>query len=127
MSSILRFDRTYCLITVAIFAVELFIALFVDDRLIRPFVGDVLVVILVYCFIRTFLDFPILTTALGVLIFAFAIETLQYFDFVKLLGLEKNVVLSTALGRTFAWLDLVSYFVGFPVIVLCEKFLRKAD
>jgi len=38
----------YALATIAIFLIELLIALFVRDRFIRPYVGDMLVVVLIY-------------------------------------------------------------------------------
>lgn len=119
------FNKGYFLITVLIFAVEILIALFVDDRLIRPFVGDVLVVVLIYCFLRIFLNINYLKVAVGVLLFAFVIETLQYFDYVKMLGLENNRILSVALGRTFEWLDFAAYFAGFLLIIFIERFYDR--
>ena len=116
----LVFNLKYLLLTVLLFAIEICIALFVNDQFVRPFVGDVLVVALVYCFVRIFLDVSYLKAAFAVLIFAALIEILQYFDYVKLLGLENNRVLSVALGRSFEWLDLVAYFGGFLLIVLVE-------
>ena len=44
----------YLLATVLIFLLELFIALFVRDNFIRPYVGDILVVVLVYTCVRVF-------------------------------------------------------------------------
>lgn len=115
------FSTKYLILTVNLFVIELVIALFVEDKIIRPFIGDVLVVILIYCFLRIFLNVDYWKLALGVLIFAFTIEILQYFDYVKLLGLENNRILSVALGRTFEWLDFAAYFTGFLLIILTEK------
>lgn len=119
------FNQKYLFLTVFLFFVELAIALFVKDTLIRPFVGDVLVVMLIYCFLRIFLRFDYWKIALGVLLFAFIIEILQYFDYVKLLGLENNRILSVALGRTFEWTDFVAYLTGFLLIILVEKFTKE--
>lgn len=120
-----KFNLKYLLLTIFLFLVELIIALFVKDTIIRPFIGDVLVVILIYCFLRIFLQVDYRKIAIGVLIFSFVIETLQYFDYVKLLGLENNRVLSVAMGRSFAWEDFIAYFVGFLLIILVEqKFLN---
>ena len=47
----LLFRRSYFSFFVLLFIIEVLIALFVNDRLIRPYVGDFLVVILIYCFI----------------------------------------------------------------------------
>ena len=118
----LSFSRNYLFLTIFFFLIEIIIALFIKDTVIRPFIGDVLVVILIYCFLRIFLNVNYQKVALGVLLFACLIEILQYFDYVKLLGLENNRVLSVAMGRTFEWLDFVAYFVGFLVIIFSEHF-----
>lgn len=115
------FNFKYLLLTVLIFAVEIYIALFIKDTIVRPFVGDVLVVVLIYCFFRIFLTFAYWKTALGVLLFACTIEILQYFDYVKLLGLEHNRILSVMMGRTFELTDFAAYLVGFLIILFCEK------
>lgn len=115
------FAKKYLLNTIFFFFVEVCIALFVNDKLIRPFVGDVLVVVLIYCFLRIFLQVDYWKIALGSLIFACSIEILQYFDYVKLLGLENNRVLSVAMGRTFELMDFAAYFAGFLLIILIEK------
>lgn len=117
----LNFNKNYLFLTVIFFLIELLIALYVSDSLVRPFVGDALVVVLIYCFLRIFLNLNYWKIALGVLSFAFLIETLQYFDYVKLLGLENNRILSIAMGRTFELLDFAAYFVGFLLIILIEK------
>lgn len=121
----LKFSLKYLFLTIILFFIELFIALYIKDNLIRPFIGDVLVVILIYCFLRIFLDIPYWKLAAAVLIFAFTIEILQYFDFVRLIGMEGNRIISTALGRTFAWMDFGAYFCGFLMIIFAEGLLNK--
>ena len=119
------FSFKYLFLTLIFLAVEIFIALFVNDDFIRPFVGDVLVVVLIYCFLRIFLDFRYWKIALGVLILSFTIEILQYFDYVKRLGLEGNRILSAALGRTFAFEDFAAYFAGFLLVILTNFFYER--
>lgn len=115
------FKLKYLFLTLILLIIEIGIALFVKDSVIRPFVGDVLVIILIYCFLRVFLNADYRKIACGVLLFAFLIEVLQYFDYVKIFGLENNRILSVAMGRTFEWLDFVAYFIGFLLIVFAEK------
>lgn len=121
----LTFNTRFLLLTIFLFLAEVVIAIFIKDTLIRPFIGDVLVVILIYCFLRIFLSIKYFKMAIGVLLFACTIEILQYFDYVKLLGLEQNRVLSVALGRTFEIMDFIAYFVGFLLIILTEKFYER--
>ena len=119
------FSLKYLVLATILFLIELAIALFVKDTVIRPFVGDVLVIGLIYCFLRIFLQFDYRKIALGVLLFAFLIEILQYFDYVKLLGLENNRILSVAMGRTFEWTDFLAYLTGFLLIILSERFYER--
>ncbi len=119
------FNLKYLFLTTILFLTEVVIALFVKDTLIRPFVGDVLVVVLIYCFLRIFLQIDYRKVVVAVLLFAFTIEILQYFDYVKLLGLENNRILSVAMGRTFERLDFVAYFAGFLLIVLTESVAKR--
>ncbi len=121
------FNKIYLLLTIIIFFTEVLIALFVKDKFIRPFIGDVLVVILIYCFLRIFLNINHWKIAIGVLLFAFSIEILQYFDYVKLLGLENNRFFSIVMGRTFEWLDFAAYFTGFLLIISAEKFYERHE
>lgn len=117
-----RFSRIYFALALFLFIVEVLIALFVRDRFIRPYVGDVLVVILVYCLVMTFLRLSVVPVAIGVLLFAFAIEFLQYIQLVKILGWEDSKFMSTVLGTSFAWYDMLAYFAGFVVILVVERF-----
>lgn len=116
---------TYIIIFILLFAVEVFIALFVHDNFIRPFVGDVLVVMLICAFLRIFTPEKIKLMPVFATVFSVAIEVLQYFDFVKLLGLENNSVISTALGRTFDIKDIICYIIGGAIFFIAEMILRR--
>ncbi|MEP6902960.1 MAG: DUF2809 domain-containing protein [Actinomycetota bacterium] len=123
----LTFSLKYLFLTLILFAVEVCIALFIKDVLIRPFVGDCLVVVLIYCFFRIFLHISDWKLAFGVFLFACFIEILQYFDYVKLLHLENNRIISVILGRTFEWLDFIAYLTGFLLISAVEKIFQSRE
>lgn len=92
----------------------------------RPYVGDVLVVILIYSFIKSFLNLPEVELALGVLVFAFTIEFFQYIKVVNLLGWEDSNLARTVRGTSFAWLDMLAYVVGVGFVLIVEKqWLKK--
>lgn len=116
---------TYIIIFILLFAVEVAIAVLVHDDFVRPFIGDILVVMLVCAFLR--IIFPERSKIIPVFatLFAVIIEILQYFDFVKLLGLENNVILSTALGRTFDIRDIICYIVGGAIFFTAEILIRR--
>ena len=115
------FDRKYFFLTVALFIIEVLIALFVRDAFIRPYVGDYLVVMLIYCTIRTFLNASVGIVALSVLLFSYSIETLQYFRIVDRLGLQNNTVAKTVIGYGFDWMDVVAYTLGTLTILVTER------
>ena len=122
---VLYFNPKYLLLTIILFLVELIIALFARDTFIRSFVGDLLVVVLIYCFLRIFLNISYWKIAFGVFLFACLIEILQYFDYVKLLGFEHSQIMATLMGRVFEWTDFLAYFTGFLIILLCKKIFHK--
>lgn len=115
----------YIIVFILLLAIEVAIAVFVRDNFIRPFVGDVLVVMLVCAFLRIFIPEKIKLMPVFATTFAVAIEILQYFDFVKLLGLENNIILSTALGRTFDIKDIICYIIGGAIFFIAEIILRR--
>lgn len=115
----------YFIIFVLLFVTEVMIALFVHDNFIRPFVGDVLVVILLCAFFRILIPEKAILLPVFVTTFAVIIEVLQYFDFVKLLGLENNAILSIALGRTFDIKDIICYIVGGLIFFIVEAITRR--
>lgn len=93
-----------------ILVTEVCIGAFVHDRFIRPYVGDILVAVLLCCLAKAV--WPRLPlTALWVLLVCVAAETVQLLNLPARLGLE-GTVLEIALGATFDWKDLLCYFIG---------------
>jgi hypothetical protein len=127
MRSFLKFEPVYFILAVILFVVEVLIALFVHDHFIRPYLGDVLVVILIYCFVKSFLDTPVLPTALSVLIFSFLIEGLQFVNIVERLGFRDSVILSTVIGTSFAWIDVIAYIAGIATVLFIEKVILNRN
>lgn len=117
----MRFNITYFTLAVLLFITEVLIALFLDDAFIRPFGGDFLVVILVYCSVKAFFNTSLLPTAVGVLLFAYAVELAQYLNAVQRLGLSGNRTASTVMGTSFSWTDMLMYTLGILFIILIEK------
>lgn len=115
------FQKRYFIFTVLLFIIEVFIALFFKDRIIRPYVGDFLVVILLYCFLKSFFKISVLKAALAVLLFAYLIEFLQYLNIVKYLGLEKSRLANIIIGNSFEWIDMLAYTLGTIVIIIVER------
>ena len=102
----------YLIASVLLLLTEVLIALFVHDRFVRPYVGDVLVVIVIYTFLRIFFPEHPRLLPLYVFFFAAGVEALQFFELVKVLGLENNPFLRTLVGTTFDLKDIVCYGIG---------------
>ena len=119
-----RFHTPSLLLTALLFAVEVGIARHVHDAFVRPYLGDVLVVVLMYFAMKTVLAAPARCLAGVALAIAFVIETLQAFSLVDVLGIH-NRVLRIALGSTFSWADLACYTVGALAVIWAEAQFAK--
>lgn len=117
---IFKFNRRYFLHACLLLVILVLIALFVHDAFIRPFVGDILVVLWMYLVLRAILNWQIKTVAICVLIFAYSVEIGQYFNLVDLLGLQQYRAARIIIGSTFDWLDLLAYSLGFGSIFIYE-------
>lgn len=125
MSVKTRRRLVYAAAFAAILILEVIIALFVRDRFIRPYGGDVLVTVLICCFLRIFLPERVRLLPVYVFLFAVCVEIGQYFDFVSLLGLDGNAFFSILLGSTFSFADIVCYGVGCVLFSLAEALINK--
>lgn len=119
------FSLRYFLLALLFFIIEVLIALYVKDNFVRPYVGDYLVVMLIYCSVRTFIKASPVKTALAVLLFSYFIETLQYFRIVDRLGLAGNTLAKTVIGYGFEWADMLAYTLGVLTILVAEGLNRK--
>lgn len=117
----IRFSLKSFLIFLSIFVIEVIIALFVNDKIIRPYLGDVLVVIMIYYFIKSFIQTRSVYLIISVLLFAYAIETGQYFQLVEVLGLQDNKLMRIIIGSSFSWGDILAYTIGGAVCYLIDK------
>lgn len=116
---------SYLLIFFGLLATEIVIALFVNDAFVRPYVGDMLVTLLLCCLCRVIVPNNVRLLPIYVFIFAAAVEIGQYFDLVALLGQADNRIISIALGRTFSWMDLVCYAVGCAAAYFLDWIIQK--
>lgn len=119
----------YIILTMTLLTIEVLIAVFVHDNFIRPYVGDVLVVMVLYTFIRIFIPERINALPGYILCFAVLVEILQYFRIVEVLGLSDNRFFSVLIGSVFDIKDIICYAVGCILIIIGQivyKLCRKA-
>lgn len=108
-------------------AIEVLIALYVHDDFVRPYLGDVLVVVVLYFFVRIWIPEKYRWLPGVIFVFAAAVEVLQYFRLVEILGVENNVFLRTILGSTFDFKDIVCYGAGCLLLGLYDWIVYKRE
>ncbi len=116
----IRFHLGYFLLSLLLFLIEIAIAKYVTGW-IRSYLGDVLVIMLIYSAVMTIIKLNKKVVVLLTLILAFAIEFSQYFKLAELLGFEKGSIAYIVLGNTFSVEDLICYLVGGFVILIIES------
>jgi hypothetical protein len=115
----------YAVAAIALFAIELLIALYAHDRIVRPLVGDALAVVFVYCVFRAITRLGVGAATGTALAVAFAIEGLQGLRLVERLGIDPRGVLGIVLGSTFDWRDLGAYTLGAIAVLAVERIRRQ--
>ncbi len=110
----------YAAATLILLTIEVLIALFVHDGFIRPYFGDVLVVILIYTFIRSVAPRKIALLSLYIFIFALLVEFSQAIHLASLIGADKSPFLSTIMGSSFSFADIICYACGCAVTGIYE-------
>lgn len=118
-----QFNKEYFLKAILIFVIEVLIAtVFRKIYFLRAFVGDILVVMLVYTSILAFFKVKNKNKLLlGVFLFAVLVEILQYFKVAEILGFSKDSLGYVLMGNYFSWEDIVCYAVGCLLLKLLDK------
>ena len=114
----------YFIAFLILLAVEFFIGLFVHDRFIRPYVGDVIVVIVLYFLIRSIFPEKPAFLCLWIFLFAVLVEVTQIFPLVDLLGI-KNRFIRVVMGTSFSWKDMIAYIAGSVVNLIMDLKIFK--
>ena len=117
----------YALVSLIILGIEILIALYVDDKFIRPFGGDILVVILIACIVRIFSPNGTRLLSLWVFIFAVAVEIAQHFNIVNLLGLGDITFFVILMGTQFSFIDIICYAAGCVIFFVSDLIVKRKD
>ncbi len=104
---------------------EILIGAFMNDRFIRPYAGDILVIILLCCLLRSFSPKWPKWPAIWVFLLGAAAELLQLMHLAEWLGVE-GTVWGVILGSTFDPADLLCYLAGGVCFSLAEFAGKKA-
>ncbi|MEO9954811.1 DUF2809 domain-containing protein [Nonlabens sp.] len=113
----------YIAAAVLLLIIEILIERYAHDNFVRPYLGDLLVVILIYAIVMACSKIKVWTGAVATLLFSYAIETAQYLQIVSLLGLEGNKFARIVIGTSFSWWDMLMYTLGFITVIILEKII----
>ena len=122
----MRLHRGYAALTTALLAIELAIALLLNDPIVRPYVGDALAVVLVYAGLRAVTRLPVVPATLIAFAIAVAIEFSQYLRLLAAIGLDHNRFARMILGSGFDPKDFVAYASGAVAVLLVERYRRAS-
>ena len=115
----------YLIIFILLMIVETLIALYVHDDFIRPYIGDIIVVIVLYSFVRIFIPEKCRLLPLYIFIFSVAVEVMQYLKIINILGLQNNNFARVIIGSVFDLKDIACYAIGCLILALYEILRKK--
>ncbi len=122
-----KFSLKYFVSTILIFLIEVLIATKLKDIFfVRAYLGDVIVVILIYNFIKSFFEIKNnQKLILGVFIFSCLVEFAQYFNIAEKLGFQPGSLMYIVIGNSFSWIDILCYAAGCLLISVFVKITEQ--
>ena len=123
-----KFSGKYLLITILIFLIEVLIATKLEYIFfIRAYLGDVIVVMLLYTFVKTFMTINNEKLIAGIFVFSCIIEFVQYFKIADKLGFQPGSLMYIVIGNSFSWIDILCYAAGCFLLFLVVKFNNQKE
>lgn len=121
-----QFSLKYLLISVFIFLIEVLIATELKDIFfVRAYLGDVIVVMLLYTLIKSFFRVNNEKLILGILIFSCLVELAQYFNIAEKLGFREGSLMYIVIGNSFSWIDILCYAAGCLLLYFFIKVTKE--
>ena len=115
----------FVILSLLLLGIEVLIGLFAHGW-VRSYLGDVLVVILIYTIVRAIVPYKIgkwFVLPSVILVFAFAVEFLQFWGFCDRFGIT-DAFLRTVIGTGFSVVDLACYLIGIIPCYIAEYVLN---
>ena len=116
-----RFRWGYGLLAAGLLGVEMLIGGWAHDRFIRPYAGDFLITIFLYCLGRSVGQPPARPVLAGALLLSYLVELAQYYQLAARLGLAHSRVARLVLGSAFSWGDMLAYTLGALLVLAVER------
>ena len=122
-----RFNSKYFIAFALLFLVEIFIAIYFKHGFIRYTIGDFIVVILLYCFFKSFIKTRAIFIASLTILIAYGIELLQLTNLVRWGILKDYKWISVVLGNHFSLGDLIAYTLGIICVLYIDIYFIKRN
>lgn len=123
-----KFNLKYFLLTIFIFLVEVLIATVLKDNFfIRAYLGDVIVVMLLYTFVKSFVIINKTKLIIGIFAFSCLVEFAQFFHIADKLGFQPGSLMYIVVGNSFSWIDILCYAIGCLILYVFTKFRSKNE
>ena len=121
-----KFNLKYFFLTILIFLVEVLIATVLKDQFfIRAYLGDVIVIMLLYTLVKSFFITNDTKLILGIFAFSCLIEFAQFFNIAEKLGFQPGSLMYIVVGNSFSWIDILCYGAGCLILYLFVKINSK--
>ena len=117
----------YIIMFVMLLIIEILIGKFLNQGFIREYGGDILIIPLLYAFIRIFcvndskaarLYLPLALFVLGV-----CAEIVQATNVIGIFGVKRDSLLGIIIGSTFDWKDILCYLTG-TILILGWNYMK---
>jgi len=121
------FNLKYFVSTLLLFLLEVLIATKLKDIFfVRAYLGDVIVVMLIYTFIKSFFEIKNnQKLILGIFIFSCLVEFAQHFNVAEKLGFQPGSLMYIVIGNSFSWIDILCYAAGCLLLSVFVKITEK--
>ncbi len=106
----------YAAVFAVLFAVEIIIGLYVHDQFVRPYIGDMLVVVLLWALVRMIIPFRAVWLSGAIYVFAVLSQMIPLVDFLEI----ENRLIRVLMGTSFAVGDLFAYAAGCIVTAIVD-------
>jgi hypothetical protein len=110
----------YITIATVVFIIEILIERYLNDPFIRPYLGDALVVILIYAALMSISNLKPFTALWMTLLFSYTVEFFQYLKLIEWLGIAHLRLARAVLGTSFSWMDIAMYSLGIFSVFIWE-------
>lgn len=121
-----KISLKYLLLSLFLFTVEVLIAtIWKDIFFVRAYLGDVIVVFLLYTLVKSFLIVDDIKLVLGLFIFSCLVEFAQYFSLATKLGFQPGSLMYIVIGNSFSWIDILCYAAGCVILLAINQLQKK--